>query len=912
MDSILRCVIFLLCFFEGILKSACQECLVEGTITDAESGLPISGVNISDRAKEYKVVSEYDGKYELLLPMNKNIELIISHVGYRARSQIVNCRKARIVLNIELSPSATQLEGVMVLAQSRMITNRGDTIIYRLNKQDADATLGDALNKVPGFRYENGQLEINGERVSQLLLDGEDFFKGDVGMTLKNLKANIVEHVEVYDKNSDYGELTGFDDGNSHRVVNVKTKKGVDLSAFGKVYGGYGTDNRYQLYGMYNFFKEDLRYSIFMQCNNINEQNFSTIDLLSATGTASSSAPAQSPYSKNSVDNSFHPTASDDESSMMIGVSKDGITTSKAAGVNYIDSLFGNKMKLSGHYLFNSSRNVTDYDVVDEYYETDVSASTQRQSIDANNINHRLNLKYEYHIGKNDYLLIRPSITYQRKTEGGQQTAWAFREIMNEMLFNQNTETFQNVISNSDEIMYLHKLTDKGHSLSFDGRFSYIKTTEDIDIVSENTKDVRKFRQKTESDNCQKTYSGLMSYVQPLGKKCALKFDVGWCMTDGQIRRHTGVKSDEAPEEKTDPLLSGITFSEFGGFLGNVSYMYSHSGLNVVVGSEYHGYLFRTRNEKSESKHRYNTPLPFFVLRWQMKNKQIHIRYRAQQKFPGLMQVQRAVNNVNATMLIEGNPYLEAAYHHNVMLRFVVTDLDHNGSIGVLFANVEQASNYIAQKRMVLKGREWLSYRNADGYLSTSVLIAYGFPVSVIKSNLNVSTMMIYTNTPGFWNETLTFNREWCWNSSFTVGSNINEKIDFIIDTNCKYIQSENIRYNTNNVKYWSLSYGGQINWYIIPALKVTMECGNTNYYGSGTSRFNAFICNASVAWKFMKDRRGELKISCNDIFNNNNNFSETTNELYRRVVTTNVLKRYGMLTFTYNINRKLGQNEKH
>lgn len=287
------------------------------------------------------------------------------------------------------------------------------------------------------------------------------------------------------------------------------------------------------------------------------------------------------------------------------------------------------------------------------------------------------------------------------------------------------------------------------------------------------------------------------------------------------------------------------------------------------------------------------------------------------------MQVQDAINNANATMAVRGNSRLQAAYHNNVMLRLVMPNISGSGSIGVFFVNMEQADNYIASKRSLSsstftgngdkRNSEMFSYQNADGYFSLSGLLAYGFPVDLISSNMNLSTMVQYAKVPGFWDEEKAFNRTWSWNSSATVASNISEDVDFILDFNCKYNQSKNLTYSDYDVNYWSLSYGGQINWQIIPALKLVVECGHTNYYGSGTSRFNALISNAAIAWKFLKDRRGELRLSCDDIFNMNNNFYEMTNEIYRREVTTNVLKRYGMLTFTYNLNKQNDKkNERH
>ena len=915
MNKVFKYITLLVMLCVAVYPSVAQDFVVSGQITDSQTGEPLSGANIYSTDKSFNAVSDVNGNYTIYLPQNKNIELRVSYVGYKTISRTINSRIASKTQNFALVQDVATIGDVTVTGHTNIATSRGDTTVYRISKVNSDATLGDAISKIPGFRYENGQLEINGEQVTHLMLDGVDFFRGDVGMALKNLNADIIDRVEVFDKKSDYAELTGFDDGNSHKAVNIRTKKETRTSTFGKAYAGYGSDSRYKSYGMFNTFDNDFRWSVFAQANNTNEQNFSMIDLLSATGTASSSAPSQSPYSKNSVDNTFHPTASDDVSSMLVNVSESGITDSRAVGTNYSDSWGkNNNQKVQGHYLFNSSSNDTDYDIEDEYYGKNTSDNVQKQIVNTDNINHRFNAKYEYNIGNKDYLMVRPSIIYQRKNEDLDLTAWTRDSTVQDLLLNQNSKTSQNVFSNSDEVMYLHRLSDKGHSVSFDGRFSYIKTTEDIDMVFENVQANQNAVQQTYSYNIQKTFTGMMSYIHPFGRYSGIKADAGWNVTYGVIKRKSEIMADEAEDFSVDSLLCGSTFSDFGGLLANLAYMFSKSGVNIVAGTEYQAYNFRTKNDITHSFHRYNSILPYFVMRCQFGGNQLHLQYRTLQKYPGLMQVQDAINNANATMAVRGNNRLESARHQNIMMRLVMPGIGSDGSVGVVFVNMEYADNFIASRRSLSaatftgdgnkRNSEMYSYQNADGYFSTSGLVAYGFPANFIKSNINLSSMLQYAKTPGFWDEEKSFTRTQCWNNSATIASNISEAVDFILDFNCKYTQSRNLTYSDYDVSYWTVSYGGQINWQIIPAIKLLFECGRTSYSGSGTSQFNAVISNAAVAYKFAKERRAELRLSVNDIFNNDNNFVETTNEIYRRKVTSNVLKRYIMLTFTYNFNK--------
>lgn len=897
-----------------------QNRIVMGNVVDADDGKPIFGATIScyiDNDTIYSVTNE-KGEYKLALPKRTNTTIKVTHIAYIPTLGLINGNDSKVIRNFKLSLNTHGLDEVVISQKVPLATTRGDTTVYKVSKYkvNEDATTYDLLaqGKLPGIGVEDGKLKAHGEEVTEILLDGKEFFKSDIEMALKNLPANVINEIQVFNKRSDYAELTGFDDGNTHKTLNLVSNKGIEDSSFGKFYAGYGDNDRYKLYGMLNMFNNDIRLSLFSQFNNINEQSFSMIDLLSATGTASSNAPSQSPYSKNSVDNTFHPTASDDISSMMIDVSESGITRSKAAGTNFTDSWAGGKMNFSGHYLFNSSSNNTQYDIEDEYYGKNTSDNIQQQIVNTDNINHRFNSKYEYNIGQHDYIMVRPSFTYQKKDENSQLTDWTRDSETNEesLLLNQATTTFQEVINTSDNIMYLHRLNDRGSAFSIDARFSYIKTTENIDMTFANIQAEQNAIQKTFSYNIQKTFSFTSSYIHSINRYSKLRLDAGWNTTYGLIKRKTQLMADDATEFSLDSLLCGTTNSDFGGFISNLSYMYSRHGMNITAGSEYHNYNFLTKNDITHSFYKYNKFLPFFIMRYRFGENQLHIQYRCSQKFPGLLQVQDAINNANASMAVRGNSTLKAAMHNNLSIRLVMPNT-RRGSIGVFFVNMDQADSYIGSKRSLSsstftgngdkRNSEMLSYQNADGYFSATSLLAYGFPSTFLKSNINISTLLQYSKTPGFWDNEKTFTRMWNWNSYFTIGSNISKEIDFVLDFNCKYNQSKNVKYKDYDISYWTLSYGGQMNWQITPSLKLLVEAGHTNYFGSGTSKFNALICNAAIAYKFLKDKRGELRFSCNDIFNKNNNFYEITNEIYRREVTTNVLKRYALLTFTYNIN---------
>jgi hypothetical protein len=120
--------------------------------------------------------------------------------------------------------------------------------------------------------------------VQKVLVDGKEFFGNDPKIATKNLPADAIDKVQVYDKLSDQAQLTGFDDGNSEKTINLKLKKDKKKGVFGKINAGAGTDERYQGKFNVNSFKGARQMSVIGMGNNTNAEGFSFMDVLNFTG----------------------------------------------------------------------------------------------------------------------------------------------------------------------------------------------------------------------------------------------------------------------------------------------------------------------------------------------------------------------------------------------------------------------------------------------------------------------------------------------------------------------------------------------------------------------------------------------------------------------------------------------------
>jgi uncharacterized membrane protein YgcG len=275
-----------------------QHTTVRGILTDAKDNQPILNVTVlltstKDTTNKQAALTDPDGVFNLTVPAGTYMLTTIM-LGYESITRSLTLTGAPADLGtITLKGTAAQLQNVTVQSTVLRTDQNGDTTAFNANayKVNPDANAEDLITKMPGVTNDNGTIKVNGEDVKRVLVDGKEFFGDDPNAAIKNLPAEIIDKIQVYDRASDQAAFTGFDDGNQQKTINIVTKRGRNNGMFGKIQAGYGIDEegengRYTLGGNINFFNGDRRISIVGLANNINQQNFSSEDLL---GVSSSS-----------------------------------------------------------------------------------------------------------------------------------------------------------------------------------------------------------------------------------------------------------------------------------------------------------------------------------------------------------------------------------------------------------------------------------------------------------------------------------------------------------------------------------------------------------------------------------------------------------------------------------------------
>lgn len=231
--------------------------------------------------------TDKDGLFNIRnLPAGVPLKAVISYVGFRTYVKFFSLVKGQ-TLNmgtIELAPK--QLNEVVITAERMPITVRKDTVEFDAAafKTKPNAVAEDLLKKLPGVEVDNtGKITVMGKDVSKILVDGKEFFSSDLRIASKNLDADLISKVQVYDdRENDPNHLVP--DNEVNKIINLKFKKALKKSIFGKMYGGAGTRDHYQGGGLFNMFQDTLQVSALGYTNNLNSTGFDYNDLYTNGG----------------------------------------------------------------------------------------------------------------------------------------------------------------------------------------------------------------------------------------------------------------------------------------------------------------------------------------------------------------------------------------------------------------------------------------------------------------------------------------------------------------------------------------------------------------------------------------------------------------------------------------------------
>jgi len=239
---------YLLLLFSVVSFS--QNIRFEGIIQD-NTKAPLEMANVMAMNSETKAMDAYaitndKGKFILNLKANSSYTIKLSYLGMQNKEITVTTKTENITENITLESGGIELEGVEIVREMP-VSIKGDTIIYNADsfKNGTERKLEDVLKKLPGVEVNaDGEIEVEGKKVSKLMVEGKDFFDGDTKLGVKNIPADAIDKIQVLRNYNENSILKGVENNQDNLAMNIKLKSGKKSFWFGDLTAGGGMDDK--------------------------------------------------------------------------------------------------------------------------------------------------------------------------------------------------------------------------------------------------------------------------------------------------------------------------------------------------------------------------------------------------------------------------------------------------------------------------------------------------------------------------------------------------------------------------------------------------------------------------------------------------------------------------------------------
>ncbi|OQY92900.1 MAG: hypothetical protein B6D37_12880 [Sphingobacteriales bacterium UTBCD1] len=890
---------------------------LNGTVRDSITlkNLPYATISLYNSIDSTLItyrLSNSDGGFEFKnLPVKLSLRLIISHIGYEPYRQELLLKEPITNLTIDalLRETSLELDAVLVNSERPPVVIRKDTIEFNVSsfKTLPNALLEDLLKKLPGVEIEsNGSIKVNGKSVNKIMVDGRDFFSGDIKIATRNLPANMIEKVQVTDEKDELGNALSEFHTENRKIINLKLKKGFKKGWMGKAYSGAGSNNRFEVGGLLNTFRDTLQISLLGYSNNINKPSFGLGDLQDMGGFKRSGMSGiksmQSGLSLNGLS---------------LGGSDNGIQKSTGSGVN-INNEINKKISLNFQYFYGHINNKLNEELRSEQFFGDTLFKTLTQSSEIFKDNsHLLTATIKWKLNSKTILSYTPSLFLKNTQINNLQilsSKVTFDSIENDGINHKLLNDRYNSANQNLTILKAFKKPGRILTASFKTYLTN-ETKNDIYAIDANIgngpdKGV-KLNQLKNQEIGSTRISTFISYKEPISKNYFIKLSNNYerIITNSNIEallRRNGFNEYDS------------LYADFSGMLKRTGYKNTTSvlvsgtlkNLQIQIGNDIYFLNYKDiipTSSGTSKKYTYQLP------RLSIAFNDISIEYVSNVSEPQISYLQPVPDNSSPFYLRYGNLELNPEITHSLYI-------DYN-------------------KYNFKKGENWNIY--IDGGISKNAIIfmqdideksvIHTYPINSknnwhiggtfswgrrLKLSKNNSLGLRSSLNPNFRkNEIVLANKisesfDFSMRPTFSASLNFNDRVEI----NNKYSYAFSINKYTypgiDDLKYYLHNLQSEI---IVRIPRHFVFETLIDYYSNSlwnvNEKRNILKWNASFSYLFFKNESAQLKFSIIDILNQNSNIKRmvSVNQFSESIVTT--LPRYCMLSMVYNI-RNLRQNK--
>ena len=911
---------------------------VSGSVFDKEDNSPVMQATVQllslpDSTMATGNVTNNNGRFSLSVKPGKYV-LKVSFVGYLTYMKEYRLTSAKPTLNvgkIALSSDAIMLSEATVTAEAPQVTVSGDTLGYNASayRTPEGAMLEELVKKLPGAEVDDeGNVKINGKEVKKLMVDGKEFFGGDVKTGLQNLPVDMVEKISAYDRQSDNARITGIDDGEEETVLDLTVKKGMNQGWVGNMDGGLGTENRYSASANINRFashgENSTQFSLIGRANNVGDRRF-----------GGGGGPQ---WRRNN-----------------------GLNASKELGLNYAMEREKVEFGVSARYNYRDN-DVQSLGQVENFLLGGANSSFMNSNSANRNKNQNFfgHLRLEWRPDSMTTFFMRGSMSWG-DTESSSNSLSAtynsdpfaivtnpyqyldFDSEANESLdavrvnASQNSSLSEgNSLSANMNMQLTRKLNDKGRNISLRVNGNYgdneserynnniTRYYGDGIITLEDT--IRRYI-TTPTNNYGTGVQ--LSYSEPLADKVYLQFSYrfnysysesdnstynlpfGWVLSDGLPNQFSQHQS-----EWLDPEQSKYAEYKKYNHDARVTFRVNRETWRLSAGM-----AFRPQNTKlSYKKGEYAVDTtrsvfnfsPEVDFRYQpQKQTQLRFSYRGRTSDPSMENLLPITDNSNPLNIRTGNPGLKPSFSHNMNLHFNTFNMDaQRGIFSALNGSFTQNAISNIRKYNDATGGWTTMPENING--NWNVWGMFGINTA-FKNNkkftIGTFTNAGFTNNVGYITQGEMKDAQKNTTTNLSLGERLNgtyrnDWLEVGVNGSLNYTFEKDKLNPQNNQEPYTFSYGGNLQIYT--PWNMTISTNMTNQarrgYTDASMNRNELIWNAQVAQSFLK---GALTLSFewNDILKEQSNITRSYTSSGSSVYTYNGVNSYGMIRAIYRFN---------
>ena len=791
-------------------------------------------------------------------------------------------RLADTALEIFLSPQFVALQDVVITGTPPIKMNK-DTTEFNADyfKTQPNAVLEDLLRKLPGVEVRNGtEIYVNGQRVSKILVDGKEFFSEDPVMILKNLPVEIISKVQVANEKNTTAKETRQPD-EIPKVINLKLKKEFRKGAFGKLFGGYGSQDRYEAGGLLNIFRDTLQVSFIGSSNNQNRGN-----------------------------NYFQ----DDNNAFRNNQSGGGggITTSHMAGAN-VSYTLPKGVQVSGQYTLNRSHSLSGSEGFSKQLLGDTAQLSNSSSSQlSNSTAHRVGFRLRWKQDSTGYLSISASANWNSNDGAGSSRNLIYSDavpLLSQQATARNNSSNRNAVSaylNYDKTFERLKL-----DWSVNANYS---NNNSKDVTATNSRYVRLTNGLIPDSVIQlrenNTPNRQLSISNGLNKNLGENHTISWDIEYQNQRQLTGGNTfqylETTGKNELVPSLS-VQLTQLRQRLNNdLGYRFNYKKFAVEAGAVWR--VLSLRNTYNYDtipvlQRTFQFLAPKFNISWQG----INFSYNRNLQEPPVNAMRPVVDSSNPLYVTAGNPNLRPTKQHHFSLNYYHYFTRAGININLWSSADRQSDAIVTSRQVFADGKTVTGYMNLNGV--TVYNAGMGFSKNYHKKdwdyNAGLNNYMYINQQPLILNGVLLNTVSTNIGPSVELGTNYKNKYRLRgnYQVNISKTRSDDASVRTANTVQHTLS--GFLSLKFTKHLTYTANANyNISPRLSPNIKRNWLFADMSLLYTFLKKERGQLKLSGYDIFNQNQGIYQSTYLNYITVNQSLVQRQYFMLTFIYTVRK--------